>query len=175
MKKNEYLIYGYASIFDYYDSSRDIILKACFEKTVNFHQKQNYENIPLLWQHNSSFPIGKVSRLKIDDYGLYIVAKLDDVTAKSFEAIHFIYSKIINSFSVGIKIIKYQDLKKGRQITEADLMEVSLVTFPSNKRAKLQKIQHLKDGKVKYLSRSNLENSILKAESIIEKMYLDKK
>ena len=170
MKKNEYLIYGYASVFDIEDSKGDVILKTCFEKSVNFHQKQCYQNIPLLWQHNPSYPVGRILSLKTNDYGLHIIAKINDQTAKSFDAVNLIYSQIINSFSVGIKITKYQNLKMGRSIIEAELAEVSMVTFPSNKKAKIQKIQSLRDRKIKYLGKSNLENSILAAEVLIEKM-----
>ena len=175
MEKNEYLIYGYASVFDTEDSRGDVILKTCFEKSVSLHQSQGYQNISLLWQHNPSDPVGRILSLKINDYGLYIIAKINDRTIKSLDAVNLIYSQIISSFSVGIKIIRYQNLKIGRSIIEAELVEVSIVTFPSNKEAKIQKIQSLKDMKIKYLGKSNLENSILTAEALIEKMDFSSK
>jgi len=127
-------ISGYASIFNIEDAHQDIIMPGAF----SFQNKTK-----LLWQHDAKQPIGICEYIAEDEYGLFIRAKLSTALEKSKEAIALIKEEIIDSFSIGffIKEFHYDENSACRFITKAELVEVSLVTFPANPLANITHIE----------------------------------
>ncbi len=126
---------GYASIYNYTDEHNDIIEKGAFSNLIR-------KNITILWQHDPNEPIGKVIKIEEHDYGLYISAELVISVSKGYEAYELLKSGVIDSLSIGYFPMEYYyDEKNGtRHLTSIDLREISLVTFPSNVRAKVTKV-----------------------------------
>lgn len=96
-------------------------------------QIDNYKKNPvLLFNHDMSMPVGRVTLLEIRSDGLYIEAivyKESDPTTY-----HNIRNKVITSFSIGAYATEqyWSDLLDADVITKAELVEISVVPLPSN-------------------------------------------
>ena len=133
---------GYASIFNNQDLGNDVIRKGAFLKTLG---ERNPKSIKLLYQHKSDELIGVVDSLTEDSKGLYLKGRLAMGTQKGREVFELMKMGALDSMSIGYRLspdgYKYDDKKKRRIIKEVDLMEVSLVTFPMNPKAKVTKVK----------------------------------
>lgn len=125
------VITGYGSVFGNVDSWGDVVEKGAFLRTIE------QRKIPILWQHNSDEPIGLWDEISEDDYGLKMRGHLliDDV-AKAREAYALVKSGVVNGLSIGYIPKDYSyDVENYRHISDVNLYEVSLVTFPANEKA----------------------------------------
>jgi len=71
-------IAGYASTFGNVDLVNDRVLSGAFSETI----RQRPE-LPLLWQHSSDSPVGKVFLMNEDNHGLFFKARIIDTTLGS--------------------------------------------------------------------------------------------
>ncbi|WP_341794852.1 phage major capsid protein [Rickettsia endosymbiont of Rhinocyllus conicus] len=128
---SEVVINGYASVYNIADHHNDLIVKGAFANVA-------HQNIKFLWQHDSKKPIGIISHLVEDDHGLKMEAVINNKVKAGREAIELIKQGAIDGLSIGfyIKNSVFNDAKQ-RVITEADLLEISIVTFPANQSAKI--------------------------------------
>ncbi|ABD44852.1 phage prohead protease, HK97 family [Ehrlichia chaffeensis str. Heartland] len=149
---------GYASVFNIVDKQKHIILPGAFSNSV-----KNSHKIKLLWQHNSTEPIGNITSLTEDNIGLYITANLLLDLQKGKEAYLMIKNGIINALSIGYSIIDdYIDAKTGvRVLKKISLWEVSLVTFPANI---YSKVTNVKD------THEDLATSFIKAKLTLDRL-----
>lgn len=137
---------GYGSVFGNIDSYDDVIVKGAFKDTLNKARAKG--RMPaLLWQHDTSKPIGVFTSMVEDEYGLYVEGKLlkDDV-AQAKEAYALLKAGALSGMSIGFYIKDGRmDTESGlRYLTEIDLFEVSLVTFPANDDARITGVKQLK-------------------------------
>lgn len=126
---------GYASVFNVCDSYRDVICPGAFQTTL----KETNREIKLLWQHQANEPIGKVLGLREDGVGLLLHGKLLLTLRRGMEAYELIKQRVISGLSIGYNVRRsFEDGKKHQRIiTDIDLWEISLVTFPANKYANI--------------------------------------
>ncbi len=144
------IITGYASVFDVIDQENEIISKNAFQ----FHKN----DVKLLWQHDSSKPIGKIQTLEQNEFGLKIEAKIFDTVQLGKEAITLIKEGVLNNLSVGFKMLDYYYNQEGvKIISKAELLEVSVVTFPANKKAHIISIDKIGKHHKKYYPLKSLE------------------
>ena len=124
---------GYASVFDVLDNHNDIIKKGAFRSTL----KKGTGRIKLLWQHKQDEPIGTFSRIFEDEMGLYVEGKLLLGLQRGKEAYSMLKQGIVSGLSIGYSPLHYDvDQQSGARIlTDIELWEVSLVTFPANEAA----------------------------------------
>jgi HK97 family phage prohead protease len=126
--------------------------------------------LPLLYQHDQSKAIGKVTEATYDKEGLLIKAiiykyKDDSLTNYCYQAIK---SGVLSSFSVGILVKDFevinQDNEDYLQLSQSEVIEVSVISVPSNPEA-LFRVTNLKsvDGLEKTVTL--LSKSALKAEN----------
>ena len=124
-------ICGYASVFDVVDEHKDIIIRGSFGKL-------NPEKIKFLWQHDQTKPIGKITKIVEDYWGLYIEAEFALDVVKAQEAHSLVNTGAISGLSIGFQPKSYvYDADNNRIIDDIELWEVSLVTFPANKQANI--------------------------------------
>jgi hypothetical protein len=133
---------GYASVFNNKDLGNDVIKPGAFSKSV-YDKKP--KQIKLLYQHKTDEPIGVIDKLEEDKRGLKIKGRLAMGTQKGKEVYELMKMGALDSMSIGYKLspedYKYSDKLKKRTITNLDLMEVSMVTFPMNPKAKVTKVK----------------------------------
>lgn len=149
---------GYASVFNTVDSAGDVILSGAFGDST-------HNEIKLLWQHDVTQPIGFFTRIEENSKGLYIEGKILTNTSKGKEALELMSLGIIDSLSIGFQVKDFFYKDSVRYIKKLKLWEISLVTFPANKYAKITKVT---DNKLTMLSKA--ADRALRALSIIYKL-----
>ena len=132
---------GYASVFDVADKGRDVVRAGAFRRAV----AAGVAGVPLLWQHDAKRPIGVIERLQEDRRGLRVIARLADGSSQAGEALALVRSGAVAGLSFGYRVREAaRDAKSGvRQLTDLDLLEVSLVTFPMQPLARVHAVEPL--------------------------------
>ena len=120
---------GYASIFDVPDAGGDIVVRGAFARAVG-------GSVPLLWQHDAGTPIGLVDRIAEDARGLRIIASLED-TRTGRDALALLATRALTGLSFGYRVRASRPARGGRTLTDLELIEVSLVTFPMQRLARV--------------------------------------
>ena len=129
---------GYASIFDVVDTQNDVITKGAFSRSL-----REGADVKLLWQHKIEEPIGNFIQLTEDSRGLFVKGKLLLSLQKAREAYELLKTGAIAGMSIGYSVAKaeYDDINNIRVISDLDLFEVSLVTFPANEKALITSVK----------------------------------
>lgn len=123
-------ISGYASLFGQTDQGGDIVARGAYARSIERLQAEG-RRVKLLWQHDPSQPIGVWDEVKEDARGLWVKGRLLDATQKGREAKALIDAGAIDGLSIGYRTKSAGRTEKGqRLLTELELWEVSLVTFP---------------------------------------------
>ncbi|MEA3061951.1 MAG: uncharacterized protein QOJ94_1732 [Sphingomonadales bacterium] len=126
---------GYAAVFDRPDRGGDIVRPGAFARSLG-----RGERVPLLWQHESARPIGRVEYLKEDRRGLRVIARLSEGAAGR-EAASFLREGAVRGLSFGYRVRAARGPSTGsgqagvRELTDVELVEVSLVTLPMQPKA----------------------------------------
>ena len=140
VSKSSRTVEGYFAAFGSIDSDRDLFTKGAFAKSIIEHGPESLSNrqIAHLAYHDTQRPIGKITELTEDDYGLKFKSVLGNHQEGS-DFLEMYRSGIINEHSVGFqyiqdKIIGKQDSDGMRydQLTEVKLWEGSAVVFGAN-------------------------------------------
>lgn len=141
---------GYASVFNVEDLGRDIVLPGAFAKSL---QQRPAERVKMLFQHDTSEPIGIWTALAEDRKGLKASGKLILDTAKGRETYALMKAGALDGLSIGFKTLKdsFDRQKSVRYLEEADLFEISVVTFPMNPRATVSTVKSGDDGRAREL------------------------
>ena len=126
------IVEGLASTTDL-DLVNDVVAPGAFDKSIRRRGLTGPKGIKLLWQHDRSKIIGRILELKPTNTGIRIKADVDEDISIAAEAAKMIRASGGMSFSVGYRL-KDADLGERGEIiiTEGDLFEVSVVTFPAN-------------------------------------------
>lgn len=138
---------GYGSVFGVKDNYDDVIAKGSFVASLAEHKSAG--TMPaMLWQHDSSAPIGVWTEMVEDAKGLRIKGQLALDTVKGKEAHALLKMGALNGLSIGFRSMpgtsKYND-DGVRVLTSIDLWEVSLVTFPANEKARVTNVKSSDD------------------------------
>ena len=129
---------GYAATFGNVDSVDDVIKPTAFDKYLS-QMGSTLKAPKMLWQHRREEVIGVYTEIRKDEQGLFVKGKLALGTAKGREAYELLKIGAIDSMSIGFFARDYEiDRANGlRFLTEIELFEISLVTFPANESAKV--------------------------------------
>ena len=135
------LFSGYGSVFGVIDSYKEVVAPGAFTKSLQRRTPS------LLWQHRSSEPIGVYTSIREDQTGLYVEGKLALKTARGAEAYELLKMGAISGLSIGFLVKLFEYINNGeekvRRLTEIDLWEVSLVTFPANESARISGVKSI--------------------------------
>ncbi len=164
-------IEGYAAYFGNVDSYGDIIENGAFTKTL----KENSGRVKVLWQHDTSEPIGKPIHMEQDSKGLYIKAKIS-MTDTGRKAMELMRDGVIDEMSIGYDIIKDEYKAKNRMLKELRLWEFSPVTFAANEKARITSAKSLSEllYDVKHADIGEIKNAIQKLNELIKQLEPDK-
>jgi len=140
-------IEGYASVANVLDLQDEMIALGAYAKTI----QAKPDGVPFLWQHWPDSIIGKTIHLAEDSHGLEFEALLSTKTQLAIDAFNLADEKFIDGISVGINPVTHtwveppagSGLKSYRLLSEVDLWEISLVTFPANIHARVQQVNKL--------------------------------
>jgi len=126
---------GYASVFDVPDASGDVVRAGAFARDISARGSGGGP-VPLLWQHNAAHPIGTVDHLSEDRRGLRVIASLSD-TRVARDAAALLKTRALTGLSFGYRVRASAPGGGHRNLTDLELIEVSLVTFPMQRLARV--------------------------------------
>ncbi|MFK4824690.1 HK97 family phage prohead protease [Paenochrobactrum sp. BZR 588] len=139
-------IEGYASAFGGNpDSYGEVVQKGAFTRTLKEH-RANGTMPAMLWSHNQTQPIGKWTDMYEDDFGLFVKGKLNLETSHGKDAHAHIVHGDATGFSIGFRTApngQRKDQNGATLLTDVDLVEVSAVVFPANRRALVTSVKTL--------------------------------
>ena len=150
---NNITITGYASVYNVVDQQNDIITKGTFLNPDN-------QIVKFLWQHDIIQPIGAIKSLHEDNYGLQIEAVINGNIRSGREAIELVKQGAVDGLSIGFNLQSaYYNHLGQRVIEKAELLEVSIVTFPANTHAKIYNIVNVNQQEHMNTEAINSENT----------------
>ncbi|WP_050602125.1 HK97 family phage prohead protease [Ruegeria sp. 6PALISEP08] len=124
------VIEGYASLFGQVDQGSDVVQRGAYRGSLEGLAKAG-QRVKMLWQHDPSQPIGVWDEVREDDKGLWVKGRLLESTQKGREAAELIRAGAMDGLSIGYRTKRAVKNDRGQRVlTELELWEVSLVTFP---------------------------------------------
>jgi HK97 family phage prohead protease len=133
---------GYGSIFNNTDLGNDVIVNGAFTKSI---KKTGAKGVKLLYQHKTDMPIGVYESIEEDEKGLKVRGRLAMKTQAGRETYELMKMGALDGLSIGFRTSpkgqSYDPKTRVRKINEVELMEISVVTFPMNPKAKVQKVK----------------------------------
>jgi HK97 family phage prohead protease len=130
-------IEGYASLFGRPDQGGDIVERGAYARSLGSGRA-----VKMLWQHDPREPIGIWHEVREDGTGLYVKGRLLDGVARAREAAALIEAGAIDGLSIGYRTVQSHKNDRGqRLLSEVELWEVSLVTFPMLPEARLAPVR----------------------------------
>lgn len=121
---------GLASVFDNLDAHGDIVRRGAFTKTIAAGQP-----IPLLWEHKADDPrnyVGDVIEATETAEGLQIRGKFDLETEHGQAAYRNVKGRRVGGLSIGYHVRNQTKTAAGNELTDLDLVEVSVVSRGAN-------------------------------------------
>lgn len=127
------LVEGYASVFGLADLEGDILRAGAFARSLRARPP-----IPMLFQHRPGKTAGRWSRVHEDGYGLFVRGLVEAPDA--IDAI----GAGLSGLSIGFHARVWRpNAQGGRTLSDVDLVEVSLVTEPCQRRARLTPLSQI--------------------------------
>lgn len=138
---------GYGAVFGNVDAHGDVIAKGAFAGTLAESKASGMWPAMLSqhggWSAEDMTPVGVWTEMKEDDHGLYVEGKLAD-TPRGRELYTLMKMQprpAINGMSIGYRPIEWANREKPddprRTLKKIQLVELSLVTFPANGKARI--------------------------------------
>ena len=131
-------IEGYASLFGVKDQGGDVVQRGAYGASLKRLAAKGAK-VKMLWQHDPAQPIGIWDEVREDAVGLWVKGRLLPEVEKGREAAALLAAGAIDGLSIGYRTLKAERNGKGqRLLSELELWEVSLVTFPMLPEARVQ-------------------------------------
>jgi HK97 family phage prohead protease len=131
---------GYASLFGKVDMARDMVERGAFSAAIAV---RGAAGIRMLFQHDPNQPIGHWLSVVEDGRGLLVRGRLATGVARAREVLELMRAGALDGLSIGFRTVRARtDAKSGvRRILEADLWEISVVTFPMLAGARVETVK----------------------------------
>ncbi|KAB2762773.1 MULTISPECIES: HK97 family phage prohead protease [Brucella/Ochrobactrum group] len=131
---------GYGSVNGNVDSYGERVMPGAFAGSLAKHKREG-TNVLMLWQHNPNEPIGIWEDLAEDAKGLWGKGRLIMEVQKAREVHALMKANAIGGLSIGYREIKATPDGNVRNLEELDLREISPVSFPANRRARIEAVK----------------------------------
>lgn len=132
---------GYGSVFGNVDSYGEIVAPGAFVRSLA-EKAAAGRKIPILYQHDRSEPLGVFDVCEEDPHGLRVEGTLliDDVprARSSFANMRV---GALTGLSIGYYVRAYEVRDDQLVLTDLDLQEISVVTFPANDAARIDAVK----------------------------------
>lgn len=125
-----HVIEGYASLFGAADQGGDVVQPGAYAGSLAALSGAG-RRVKMLWQHDPGQPIGVWDEVREDARGLFVKGRVLESVEKGREAVALLQAGAIDGLSIGYRTRRAMKGDGGRRLlTELELWEVSLVTFP---------------------------------------------
>lgn len=133
---------GYASVFGAVDQQAERVMRGAFSRSLQRLQKEG-RTPAMLWMHDPSRPIGVWTDLSEDATGLAVEGRLALKTQAGAEAYELLRLGALTGLSIGYRTVKseIEQNSRTRKLTDIELYEISLVTFPANEQARVSTVK----------------------------------
>lgn len=129
------VVSGYASLFGLRDQGGDVVAKGAYTASLAASKGRS---VKMLWQHDPTQPIGVWDEIREDATGLFVKGRILTAVDRGREAAALLEAGAIDGLSIGYRTVKStRDDKGNRVLSELELWEVSLVTFPMQAEARV--------------------------------------
>ncbi len=124
------VIEGYASVFGRADQGGDLVAPGAYATSLAALTAQG-RRVKMLWQHDPTEVIGVWDEVREDATGLWVRGRILSEIARGREAAALVAAGALDGLSIGYRTIRSaRDGSGHRVLSEIELWEVSLVTFP---------------------------------------------
>ena len=143
---------GYGAVFGNVDSYGDVIQNGAFAGTLA-DWKDAGKLPPMLLQHGGmgvtatdQLPIGKWTKMSEDGRGLYAEGKLINMDTELGKTVYGALKEgVLDGLSIGFRAkefsLRTQPNEPRRTLKAVDLVELSVVTFPANGKARISQVK----------------------------------
>ncbi|MFN4295879.1 MAG: HK97 family phage prohead protease [Brevundimonas sp.] len=129
------LIQGYASLWGVADLNGDVVAKGAFAESL---ARTGASGVKMLHQHEARALVGVWDELAEDDRGLFVAGRIMDWSPEARFAGALARAGALDGLSIGFRAVRARKEGRLRVLSEVDLWEVSLVTFPMLPGARFQ-------------------------------------
>ncbi|GGL62316.1 HK97 family phage prohead protease [Wenxinia marina] len=130
-------ISGYASLWGAVDGGGDAVERGAYAESLK-RLGEGGGKVRMLWQHDPREPIGVWDEVTEDARGLKVSGRLLPDVARAREAAALVQAGAIDGLSIGYRTVRSAKAEGGgRRLIELELWEVSLVTFPMLREARV--------------------------------------
>jgi uncharacterized protein len=142
-------IVGYGAVFGNIDSYGDVIAPGAFAKSLADIRAGNKAMPAMLLAHNpEALPVGKWMEMSEDSTGLRVKGFLLDTT-QGMDTYKALKAGAITGLSIGFRPVEYalrsRPDEPRRTLKSVDLLEVSVVGFPANDKARVLSVKSADD------------------------------
>ena len=120
-------IEGYASLWGVADLNGDVVARGAFAATL---ARTGAQGVRMLHQHEGRSVVGVWEDLVEDDRGLRVRGRIMDWSPEARFAGALARAGALDGLSIGFRAVRARKDRRLRVLSEVDLWEVSLVTFP---------------------------------------------
>lgn len=166
--EGEYLVVeGYANKFKNANGDEVVDDYNTSFSPLSFQWENYLKNPIVLYMHNLEVPIGRVEEISKKDNGLYIKAKIFKHSHPV--AYYNVRNKVVTGFSIGVRILEeyWSDLLNAWAVASAELVEISVVSLPSNMDSHIENVSMCDSGECLTVRKSKKAMTI-KPESTID-------
>ncbi len=138
-------IEGHASLFWTRDLNDDVAAAGAFAASL---AKTGAAGVRMLCQHEADRPVGVWDEIVEDARGLWVRGRILDITPQGRMCAALVRAGAMDGLSIGFRTVKARpdDTGRLRVLTEVDLWEVSVVTFPMLPQARIGRFNPLPEG-----------------------------
>lgn len=131
---------GYASLFGRTDLARDVVEPGAFSRALRL---RGAAGIRMLFQHDPAEPIGTWLDIAEDERGLRVKGRLTQGVGRAREVLELMRAGALDGLSIGFRTVRARKdaATRTRRIIEADLWEISVVTFPMLPDARIEAVK----------------------------------
>ena len=129
---------GYAAIFGRPDASGDVIRPGAFAASLAARIRSG-DPLPLFWQHQPDRQIGWIEQVAEDAKGLRVIARLSNPDGTNSAMLR---AGEVTGLSFGYRAREAREIvlpgaQTGRELSDIDIFEVSVVTEPMQPAARV--------------------------------------
>lgn len=135
-------IEGYAALFgEVVPRYRERVMPGAFTRSLAAYTGKG-RLPPMFWNHASDEPIGLWTSIAEDERGLKVKGKLVTATRRGADVLAWLKEGLPLGMSIGFRTIADRQAKGVREITEIDLIEVSMTANPASDNARVTKFRN---------------------------------
>ena len=120
-------IEGYASLWGTADLNGDVVAEGAFGNSL---ARTGAAGVRMLHQHEARAVVGVWDEMVEDERGLWVRGRIEDWSAEARFAAALSRAGALDGLSIGFRAAKARRDGRLRVLTQVELWEVSLVTFP---------------------------------------------